>query len=135
MNIVVDTNILFSAIIKDGLIREKLLDLNNNYLIPEFLFEEIYNHKKELIKKAKLFEKELDTLLLRLTKYIRIVPTEMIIKYKKEANKIMRNIDPNDSIFIATALSFNCPVWSDDRHLKKQKRIKVYNTKEFIKIT
>lgn len=38
-----------------------------------------------------------------------------------------------DFDFIALAIKLNCPVWSNDPHLKQQSLVKVFNTNEFIK--
>ncbi len=134
MNVVVDTNIFISALIKEGFTRKMLVNSKHNFLFPEFEFEEIYNHKQEIIEKSHLSEIELDILLLRLLKHVRIIPTEMIIKYYKDAKEIMKEIDEDDSIFIATALTFNCPIWSDDKHFQKQNSIKIYTTKDLFKL-
>jgi len=43
----------------------------------------------------------------------------------------MGHIDENDVVFIATALAFNCSIWSDDKHFQKQNRVKIFKTSEF----
>jgi len=130
--IVIDTNIFMSALIKEGLTRQLLTDLKINFLFPEFEFKEISKYKQKIIEKTKLSEEEFYILLLRLLKYVRVVPEEVILKYKKEADEIMGNIHKEDTAFIATALAFNCPIWSDDKHFQKQEIIKVFTTKNII---
>jgi len=134
MNIVIDTNRFISAIIKSGLSRKIILDYELNLLFPEFELEETYNHKEEIIKKGKFDEKGFNIILLRLLKYVRIIPTEVVAKFNEIANEIIGKIDPDDKLFIATALAFNCPIWSDDKHFKKQDRVKVFTTKEIVKL-
>ena len=129
--IVIDTNIFMSGLIKEGLTREIITNSKINFLFPEFELEEIYNHKKEIIKKAGYSEKEFYVLLLRLLKYVRIIPTDVVVDYKKQAYEIIGNIDEDDVIFIATALAFNCPIWSDDKHFQKQNVVKIFKTSEF----
>ena len=126
----IDTNVLISALIKDSLTREILTDFNINFIFPEQGLEEVYFYKSEIIKKAKIDKREFDVLLLRLLKYIRLIPTEIFVDFRKEADKIMNKIDKDDVIFIACALAFNCPIWSDDKHFQKQKEIKIFTTKE-----
>ena len=77
-------------------------------------------------------EEEFDRLLLRILKYVRLVPWHIIKKFKNSADKIMGKIDKKDTVFIATALAFKCSIWSDDLHFKLQKIIRIYNTKELI---
>ena len=40
----------------------------------------------------------------------------------------MGHIDKDDVIFIATALAFNCPIWSEDKHFQKQNIVKIFKT-------
>lgn len=54
--------------------------------------------------------------------------------HRKEAFEAVKDIDPDDAIFIACALAYpNSILWSDDKKLKKQKTVTVLNTKEIIK--
>jgi predicted nucleic acid-binding protein len=121
---------MISALIKNGLTREILTDFNMNFIFPEQGLGEIYFYKSEIIRKAKINERKFDVLLLRLLKYIRLIPTEIFIDFREEADKIMSKIDRDDVVFIACALAFNCSIWSDDKHFKKQKEIKVFTTKD-----
>ena len=134
MNLVIDTNIFISALIKDNLVRETIVHSRHNLLFPEFEFEEIRKHKLEIIRKSGLSEKEFDILLLRLINYVKIIPTDIISNYKRQASEIIGKIDQDDSIFVATALAFDCPIWSEDKHFKKQNKIKVYTTKEVLSL-
>ena len=68
-----------------------------------------------------------------LFKYVKLVPTEEIEKNWDEAKKIMEHIDPEDVVFIATALSIDDSViWSDDRHFEKQDKARVLKTEDMI---
>jgi len=109
--IVIDTNIFMSALIRDSSTRLLLTNLKINFLFPEFEFKEIEKYKQDILKKSKLSEKEFNILYLRLLKYVRIIPTDVIIKYREESDKIIGHIDNKDTIFVATALAFNCPIW------------------------
>ncbi len=133
MKIVVDTNIFISALIKDGAARQILTNPKLNLLFPEWGLEEIYSYKEIIMQKADLKERDFDILLLRLLKYIRLIPFNIIIKFKKEADVIMNKIDREDSAFIATALTFNCPIWTEDKHFSRQKKIKILSTEDMLK--
>ncbi len=50
-----------------------------------------------------------------------------------DTNKIIGKIDKDDILFVATALAFNCPIWSDDKHFQKQKNVTVFTTKDIFK--
>ena len=135
MYIIVDTNIIISALIKDAKTREIITTARTKFLFPETIFQEIRKHKKEILDKSGLNEQEFDELLRLLLKYMNIVPTEQIKSFRGKALEIMKDIDINDTLFIATALAFeNSVIWSDDKALKKQTAIKILNTNEMIKL-
>jgi predicted nucleic acid-binding protein len=49
--------------------------------------------------------------------------------------EIMAPIDRNDTAFFATAMGAPCDgIWSDDRHLKLQKKVKVWRTKDVLEL-
>ena len=132
--ITVDTNVIISSLIKDGTIRKILLNPNFNFIFPEYGLVEIYSYRDYIVEKSGLAEKEFDGLLLRVLKYVRLVPAHIIQKFRNSADKIMGKIDKKDTVFIATALAFKCPIWSDDSHFKLQEAVTTYNTKEMIEI-
>jgi predicted nucleic acid-binding protein len=61
---------------------------------------------------------------------MRIISHDEISNYHEEACKIMKDIGSDDILFIAAALAFNAIIWSDDKHFKKQNRIKILSTEE-----
>lgn len=134
MKILLDTNIFMSALIKEGLIRYLIFNSNNEFLFPEYEFQEIKEHHEEIFNKSKLSRDEFLALIRIILGFVKIVPNEKIIKYGKIAKEIMDKIDTEDTPFIASAMATNSVIWSDDKHFKKQKEIPTYNTKEIMEI-
>ncbi len=133
MNIIIDTNIFIAALLKDSKIREIIVNSGHSFIFPEVIFEEIEEHREELLSKSDLSNEGFNELVFKLLDYVKIVPTKKIIFFKEKANSIIGNIDKDDVPFVATSLFFNCaPIWSQDPDFKKQERIKVYTTKELI---
>jgi predicted nucleic acid-binding protein len=132
MDLVVDANILFSALIKSGITRNLLIFQRFNLFSAEYIFEEFKNHIKEIEKKIKVGKNELNDLLdmLLLESNITLIPLKKLRPFKDKAIRI--SPDPNDAIYFAVALKMNCPIWSNDKELKKQKHIKIYSTKDII---
>jgi len=134
MKLVLDSNIIFSALIKKSTTRNIILSDVFELHAPEYIFSEITKHKELLLKKSKMNEEELDVLLLLLQKHIRLVPKE---KYNENmvalAEDILKDIDITDSPFLALAMALNCSIWSNDGHFKQQDRVEVHTTKELIK--
>lgn len=95
---------------------------------------EIEKHKNELLIKSKVDEEVFNYLVDSIFKKIYVVEVKTIEPYRDRSIEIMREIDIDDSPFIALALHLNCPVWSNDKHFKEQNVVKVYTTKEMIEL-
>ncbi len=135
MIVVIDTNILISALIKDSLTRDILIGSGMDFVYPEISLHEIRKHERLIMEKSSLTKNNLDTLLARILDYVVLVPTEVIEEHLDEARKIMLDIDPKDVVFIAAALSFENPViWSDDRDFDKQDRVRVVKTERLARL-
>ena len=68
-----------------------------------------------------------------LKRRIAIIPLEELVLYIDEAEKLTP--DPDDMAYFALALKLNCAVWSNDKKLKEQDKIKIYNTHELSKLS
>ena len=123
MKIVVDTNIILSALIKDSITRHLIASLDVPFYYPEQSFDEIIRNKKEVLEKAKISEDEFYTILKRLFRYIYLVKKEEVELYIKKADSSIGHIHKNDVSFIAAALSKNAIIWSNDTHFQKQNQI------------
>lgn len=119
---------MISALIRDGLTRFLLTNYIANYIFFDYGLEEIYRYKDLIVKKSGMNFREFDIVLLRLLKYVRLVPLKMLEEFGEEAYDIIGDIDEKDVVFVSAALKFDCPIWSDDKHFEKQKRIKVLKT-------
>ncbi|MEK6808387.1 MAG: PIN domain-containing protein [Nanoarchaeota archaeon] len=135
MHIIIDSNVLFSALIKDSLTRKIILDYDGELLFPVYIFQEYEKHRKELIKRSGMQNSEILHLINLVLRKVAIVPNDVLDSYKDEAFKIIKDIDPDDILFIACALAYeNSIIWSDDKKLKNQSRVKILNTGEIIKL-
>ena len=135
MRIIIDSNVLFSALIKDSITRKIILDYDSLFLFPSYIFEEMEKHKKELFLKSGMDEDEFYTLLELILKKVLVIPNEMFVPYRKEALSIVKDIDPDDVIFVACALAYpSSIIWSDDKKLKNQNKVNVLSTKEIKKL-
>ncbi len=135
MNLVIDTNIFISALIKDSSTRKLIVNSPYNLFIPEQEIIEIKRYENLICEKSEQTLGEVRDLIRNLLKYVTIVRNELLLPYKNKAKKIMENIDFSDVPFIAVALYLKCPIWSDDKYFKKQKQVKVFTTKDIINIT
>src|SRR3989338_6168107 len=132
MDLVIDANILFSALIKDSFNYILLLGGKFHLFTPEYIFTELEKHKEEILEKTERTAEEFFRLVETLKRRIVIVPLEELTPYVEEAEKLTP--DPDDMAYFALALKLNCAIWSNDKKLKEQKTIKVYHTHELNKI-
>jgi len=135
MIIVIDTNILISALIKDSLTRRIIVSSGMNFCYPEISLHELRRHKNMVMEKSGLDEKEFESLLEKILKYVVLIPTEVIKDHLEKAKDIMSKIDPKDVVFMAVALAFeNAVIWSDDRDFEKQISVGVVKTAQFARL-
>ena len=135
MNIVIDANVLFSALIRNSTTRRIILEYDGFFLFPSYIFIEMEKHKDYLLKKSGMSKEDFDQLLQIILKKVVIIPNEVLVSYKQEAYEIVKDIDPDDVIFFACALAHpNSIIWSNEKRLKKQNKVKVYLTEEIMRI-
>lgn len=133
MDLVIDANIIFAALIKESKTHELLFDERLHLFTTEFFFTEFEKHAEELQEKTEKSEEELNQLMNVLKTKIILVPLEELLPYLNEAEKI--SPDPDDVAYIALALKLKCAIWSQDRALKeKQNKVQVYSTKDLVKM-
>ena len=133
MKVILDVNVILSALIRDSTTRKIILNSEFDLYFPEPSLHKIRKYKSYILEKSGLIEEEYDKIIATLFKYIKLVPTEEIEKNWHEAKKIMEHIDPEDVVFVATALSISDSViWSDDRHFEKQDKVKVLKTEDMV---
>lgn len=131
MELVLDTNKLFSFFWKGSLIK-KLLFKHNLYS-PEFALEELNKHKSEILKKTKLSSEEFDKFKKLLQKVVVFVPfSQYSDKISKAFNLLPEH--PKDIDFIALALKLNAGIVSEDKELKKQSDILIFDDSTLSKL-
>jgi predicted nucleic acid-binding protein len=121
LKIVVDTNIIFSAILKpDSRIGKIIITSKKHFQFYtcDFLRTELLRHRDKLLKLTKLSSQELDELEFLLTKNIifineNLVPEKIIIA----SENILIGIDLNDTPFVALTKHLKAKLWTGDKEL------------------
>lgn len=128
MEFILDANPLFSALIKDSFTIRIIVSEKVELFAPEFLFDEFLEHEEEILAKTQRTRKELNQLVGSLKEIIHIIPRKEFELYLEEAKSLIS--DEDDVPYLALALKLNIPIWSNDKKLNKQNKVKVYSTKE-----
>lgn len=132
MELVVDTNIVFSALIADGKTREIIITGEQELHVPEYFFNELSNNLDEVEEKTGLERHELEMLLNILFEQMHVVPREEFEDRLNQARNLIADTDPDDAPFLALALHLDAGIWSDDQHFQEQESVEVWRTHELI---
>jgi len=130
MNIVVDTNILFSWF-KNTAARSLLQSELFTWFVPEYAFEELRRHTSLIKKKCSLsqsgFTRRLDSLKNRVSVH------SVTSKSLRHAYRFSPDVD--DSDFFALALDRSFALWSLDKKLYDQDVVAIFSTKLMIEMS
>ncbi len=138
MFLVVDANVFFSALISKGK-TFKIFEFNSllklfELIAPEFLKDELEEHRKEVAEKSKLSEAELEKVFELLEKEVNFVPSSTFSEFLEEAKKIS---PPDDFPYVGLALKIKSlglevAIWSNDKRLKTalKGKLPVFSTSE-----
>ncbi len=142
MKIVVDANIVYSAILNIHSKHSQLL-INSGkhfqFITSDLLDIEIRKYFKKISEYTELTTIEIEDLYQIVIRNIQFVPDHLInATIWKRADELVADIDPKDAIYLALAIQNNCKIWSGDKQLSKKLRAlghdKIITTKELITI-
>ncbi len=136
MRIIIDSNVLFAALIKDSTSRRIILEYEGLFLFPEIIFEEVEKYKSDLLKKSEMGENEFKKLLELILKKVMVISTELLDPFYDESANLAESVEsPEDQLFFACALAYpNSVIWSNDKKLKRQTKVKIITTPEIISL-
>ncbi len=132
MILVVDTNRIIAALVRDSISRKILFSSEFKFVSLNLSRQEIAKYKEELLQKAGIDDEQFQRVLEILTTKTRVISDLAVQEHMPEAKKIMDRIDPFDTPFIAAALASHCGIWSDDEHFCQQTQINAWKTKDLI---
>jgi predicted nucleic acid-binding protein len=121
VKIVIDTNIVFSAILNtNSRIAQILIYENPNFQFYscDYLQTEILRHRNKLLKLTNLSADELFELENFITHNITFINEHLLPeKLIEETQILLQNIDPFDVPFVALANHLNAKLWTGDKKL------------------
>jgi len=131
MKLVVDVNNIISSLIKEGKSIEIILNPAFELYSPEFAYNEFLEHGDEIIKRTKRPAEDFIEIFNTLKKIIRFFDEGYYADKLREAVSFCPDVDDID--YFALSLKLNCPIWSNDKKLKEQNKVKIYSTEDLVK--
>jgi predicted nucleic acid-binding protein len=131
MKLVVDVNVLFAAAVKTGATSDIIFS-DVGLFAPEFIFEEFGKYEKLLLEKSHRTAEEFHMFISILSEKIQTCTADEFSEFIGNAKSVCP--DPNDVPYFALALKLSCPIWSNDKLLKKQSAVKILSTAELLEL-
>ncbi len=122
MNVVVDTNIIFSALLPQSKkIRDILcLEKNLSFYSCNFAMVEVFKNKEKILRYAQVDEEKILRALHKIFKRITFFREELISSDSlKLAYNLCIDVDIKDVYFVALAIELNGALWTGDTKLKE----------------
>ncbi len=132
MKLVVDANVVISALIADSKTRELIVTLAPDLLTPEFVYDEIGNYTELIVEKSGISPERVAQFIDLLFQYIEVVPAQEFYPHIEEAEAAIGDTDPDDVLYVACALAEDAAVWSDDTDFDEQTLVETYSTSDVI---
>ena len=142
MRVIVDENIVFSAILNtEGKIGDLLINSEKFFIFiaPDFLKSEIRHHYSRLVKISRMTLGEVQESESQVCKSIKFISPEQILStHWTSAENLVKDIDPKDIQYVAYSKHFHCRLWSGDKVLAKGLAVKdfknIITTDELFKL-
>jgi predicted nucleic acid-binding protein len=118
--IVVDANILFSALLRDNTAYSRvILDTTRTFYICEPTFIELFKHKERIVRYRKLEEEGVIRILYALLRHLHIYKETLIdAEIRRRAVVLCQDIDPMDTPQVALTLHLGGLLWTGDKRLQ-----------------
>jgi predicted nucleic acid-binding protein len=132
MKLVVDANVVLSALIADSKTRELIVTLEPDLLTPAFVHDEIENYEQLIVEKSGMEPDRVAQFVDLLFQYIEVVPVDEFHSAIEEADAAIGDTDPDDVLYLACAIANDAAIWSDDFDFDEQDVVETYSTSDVI---
>ena len=132
MKLVIDANVVISALIADSETRELIVTLEPDLMTPAFVHDEIENYEHLIVEKSGMKPARVAQFIDLLFQYIDVVPASEFYPAIESADRAIGDTDPDDVLYLACAIACDAAIWSDDSDFDEQDLVETYSTSEVI---
>lgn len=132
MRLVADTNVFFSFFNERSRAREIIILGNVLVYAPAFAVTELRNHAADIRAAFSLTPSQYGDIMELLGAVATFVDEEEYKTLLLKARSV--SPDPDDVDFVALAMKLGCPLWSNDKRLRRQSAVQVLSTEELVKV-
>ncbi len=132
MELVIDANILFAVLIKESITADLIIRNDLQLYAPKFILEELSKFQTEILNKT---NRDLDSFhhyLAIIERKLNFIDYEDFEPFLIEAEKVSPDI--KDSPYFAVAMLRNIGIWSNDKKICNQNRVKIYSTRDIVEL-
>lgn len=134
MRMVIDSNRVLAAMIKESTTREILFDAFFELIAPDFILAEVRKYEDRVIKAADITKNDFEVLLALIFEHITTIPEAEYYESMKSLNEEIS--DPKDVPYIAACLASRAEgIWTHDPHLKEQQKVKVFTNIDLLRMS
>jgi len=130
MDLIVDANVLFSALIRKGETSRLILNERLHLYAPEFIFDEFEKYRDLILKKTHRSQMEFDEVLSIYTERIETIPMEEIIREMEQVKEF--SPDVKDDPYLAAAILIGAGLWTNDSKLRDQDVVPIHSTSDLV---
>ena len=132
MKLVIDANVVISALIADSKTRELIVTLEPDLLTPAFVYDEIDNYEELIVEKSGMKPDRVEQFIDLLFQYIEVVPADDFYPAIDSADEAIGDTDPDDVLYLACAIASDAAIWSDDCDFDEQNLVEAYSTNDVV---
>jgi predicted nucleic acid-binding protein len=132
MKLVIDANVVISALIADSTTRELIVTLEPDLLTPAFVYDEIETYEELIVRKSGMEPDRVAQFIDLLFQYIDVVPAGEFYPAIETAKREIGDTDPDDVLYLACAAASDAAIWTDDSDFDEQGLVERYSTSDVI---
>ena len=120
--VVVDTNVLFSALLRgaSSSFAQRLLGSGHDFYVCESAVAELFKHKERIVEQSRLTEEEVVRFFYTLLRRVTLFKEDLIAPAaREEAWRLCREVDVADTPHVALTLHLDGALWTGDARLKR----------------